>query len=199
MFHGKKALHPDYKGDRTEEDMYNFVQNILDDYGDKVPTRRKDNVNAMASVREHSIEGCNIAGTFKVRRVPGTFTIEANAREHDFDPKSTNTSHVIHHFRFGGPLTNKQQSYIPPRMLHETDPLRNEYVLSLKHFFLLENANTHSQNKHSTSMSSGRRKSFPRRTEFFSARTSTRPTSTLSNLSARTSQSESRRRSSSTE
>mmetsp|Transcript_13089 Transcript_13089/g.40315 ORF Transcript_13089/g.40315 Transcript_13089/m.40315 type:complete len:458 (+) Transcript_13089:171-1544(+) len=138
MFHQTTALDPDFTMERTEEALMMFVEHVLEDVGEKPPTKAEE-PDAMATVREHKKEGCNVAGSLMVQRVPGNFVILANSREHNFDPKILNTSHIVHHLTFGDQLTQKQLKQIPKNSRHDIDPFEKE---------LFPSADTHTSHEH---------------------------------------------------
>merc|ERR1712070_991532 len=51
-------------------------------------------------------EGCNIVGTVEVQKVPGKLVFAAHSNYQDFDLKSVNTSHSIHHLSFRSVATD---------------------------------------------------------------------------------------------
>eukprot|EP00636_Phaeomonas_parva_P006236 CAMPEP_0118851804 /NCGR_PEP_ID=MMETSP1163-20130328/1085_1 /TAXON_ID=124430 /ORGANISM="Phaeomonas parva, Strain CCMP2877" /LENGTH=472 /DNA_ID=CAMNT_0006784193 /DNA_START=199 /DNA_END=1617 /DNA_ORIENTATION=+ len=46
---------------------------------------------------------CLIVGYLEIKRVPGSFHIEARSSHHSFDASSTNASHTVNHLSFGPP------------------------------------------------------------------------------------------------
>uniref|UniRef100_A0A7S0G3I9 Thioredoxin domain-containing protein n=2 Tax=Rhodosorus marinus TaxID=101924 RepID=A0A7S0G3I9_9RHOD len=129
MFHQGTALHPDFQYLRAEDVLLKYVEKVIVDSHDGPPTR-SEKPRAVAAIREHVEEGCNVAGTLYVKRVPGNFVVLANSRDHNFDPKGTNTTHVIHHLTFGDQLTPAQLKQIPKNARHDIDPFQKELFSS---------------------------------------------------------------------
>lgn len=127
MFHKGQALHPDFNLERTEDTLITYAEHVIEENGEQ-PKTKAEKPNALVTVREHEGEGCNVSGKLYVKRVPGNFVIIANSREHNFDPKTTNTSHVVHHLTFGDQLSEKQLHQIPKSARHDIDPFEREYV-----------------------------------------------------------------------
>mmetsp|Transcript_42217 Transcript_42217/g.164907 ORF Transcript_42217/g.164907 Transcript_42217/m.164907 type:complete len:394 (-) Transcript_42217:394-1575(-) len=125
MFHQGTALHPDFQFQRTEDVLLKYVEKVIIDSHDGPPTR-SEKPRAVAAVREHAEEGCNVSGTLYVKRVPGNFVVLANSRDHNFDPKGTNTTHIVHHLTFGDQLTPAQLKQIPKNARHDIDPFEKE-------------------------------------------------------------------------
>lgn len=101
MFKGVNPLQHDYHGHRTVEAFTQYVSMIAD-----TPSE------------EHALkyqwhEGCFLRGHLTMNRVPGNFHMIAKSEAHSFNPKTTNTSHIVHHLSFGPELLDDVYMRIP--------------------------------------------------------------------------------------
>lgn len=110
VYKGKEAQHPDYFGKRTVSTFLSWME-------------RMTNEHAHMQRRQHTEEGCLVEGSLWVNRVPGNFHITAKSDGHDFDPKSTNLSHIVHHFSFGDELPRRVIRHLPPDVRRNINPL----------------------------------------------------------------------------
>lgn len=110
VYQGKTPKHPDYTGKRTVSNLRTWMESMT-------------NEHAHVSTRTHSDEGCLIEGRVWVNRVPGKFHITAKSDNHDLDPKSTNLSHIVHHFSFGAPLPRSVIRHLPADVKRNINPL----------------------------------------------------------------------------
>lgn len=110
VYKGNEAKRPDYFGKRTVSTLVNWMERMTDEH-------------AHIHTRTHAEEGCLIEGTVWVNRVPGKFHISAKSKSHDFDPKSTNLSHVVHHFSFGQQLPRRVIRNLPNDVRRNINPL----------------------------------------------------------------------------
>lgn len=111
------AQHPDYYGKRTVSTLQAWME-------------RMTNEHAHVQARTHTEEGCLIEGTVWVNRVPGSFQITAKSAGHDFDPSTTNLSHVVHHFSFGAPLPRHVLRHLPEDVQRNVHPLDNRAFIN---------------------------------------------------------------------
>lgn len=124
VYKGEEAMRPDYMGRRTVSTLLAWMEGM---------TNEHEHMN----VRRHSEEGCLVLGTVWVNRVPGNFHITAKSKGHDFDPKATNLSHIVHHFSFGNPLSPRVMRHLP------ADVRQNIHPLDGRSFINLEDHTTH--------------------------------------------------------
>ncbi len=110
VYRGNQAMFPNYSGKRTVSTLLAWMEEMT-------------NEHAHQQMRQHNEEGCLIVGTVWVNRVPGKFHITAKSNVHDFDPKTTNMSHIVHHFSFGSPLSPRVMSHLPEEVAKNIHPL----------------------------------------------------------------------------
>lgn len=110
VYKGQTAMHPDFLGKRTVSTLQAWMERMTDEH-------------EHVSTREHKEEGCLVLGTLWVNRVPGNFHITAKSKGHDFDPKATNLSHIVHHFSFGAPLPQRVLRHLPGDVRRNINPL----------------------------------------------------------------------------
>lgn len=110
VYKGSTPMHPDYLGKRTVHTLLDWMEQMTNEHAHK-------------TVRTHSEEGCLVLGTIWVNRVPGNFHISAKSGQHDFDAKSTNMSHIVHHFSFGSSLPRNVIRHLPPDVAKNINPL----------------------------------------------------------------------------
>lgn len=111
MFKGVNPLDEDYHGARTVDAFTAFAEKV-----------------AATPPEEHDLkyqwhEGCLMRGHLTVNRVPGNFHVTAKSDAHNFDQKSTNTSHIIHHLSFGKELEDDLWMRIPEDVRMNISPL----------------------------------------------------------------------------
>lgn len=111
MFKGANPLEKNYHGDRTINAFTDYVVGVSDTPPEEHPLKYQWH------------EGCLLHGKLQVNRVPGNFHVIAKSDAHNFDQKSTNTSHTIHHFSFGTPLSKKLLKKIPQDIRQNFNPL----------------------------------------------------------------------------
>jgi len=113
LFHSGLASGSDYAGKRSVDALSAYVREHA-----AMP------VEARAStLRVAANEGCALAGTLWVHRVPGAFHVIAKSDAHTFDAASTNTSHVVQHLSFGAPLTVDVLHKVPRDVATHIHPL----------------------------------------------------------------------------
>lgn len=110
VYKGNEPKHPDFYGKRTVSTLQSWMETMT-------------NEHAHASTRTHSEEGCLVEGTVWVNRVPGNFQLTAKSAGHDFDPATTNLSHIVHHFSFGSPLPRWVVHHLPVEVRRNIHPL----------------------------------------------------------------------------
>lgn len=111
MFKGANPLSENYHGERSIEAFTNYVKQVAETAPE----------NHDLKYQWH--EGCLLRGHLKVNRVPGNFHISAKSDAHNFDQKSTNTSHMIHHLSFGGRLSDDLFMRVPRDIRVNISPL----------------------------------------------------------------------------
>lgn len=119
VYKGKQAKRPDYLGKRTVSTLLAWMESMT-------------NEHAHVTSRTHAEEGCLVEGTVWVNRVPGNFHIAAKSDSHDFDPKATNLSHIVHHFSFGKPLSRRVISHLPEDVRRNINPLDGRTFVNLE-------------------------------------------------------------------
>lgn len=128
MYKGVNPLEQEYHGARSIDAFSTYISKIVSMEPDS------------HALKYHWHEGCLLQGTILVNRVPGNFHITAKSDVHNFDQKTTNTSHIVHHFSFGprmsAPLFQKIpkdiQSHIAP--LDGTSYLNHGNIMSHEHY-----------------------------------------------------------------
>ncbi len=110
VYRGKDAMYPNYSGKRTVSTLLAWMETMTNEHAHK-------------PAREHAEEGCLVVGNVWVNRVPGNFHITAKSNIHDFDPKTTNMSHIVHHFSFGAPLSERVMRHLPEDVRQNIHPL----------------------------------------------------------------------------
>lgn len=113
MFKGVNPLEQDYHGARTIDAMTEYVKGVSD-----------------TPPEEHELkyqwhEGCLLRGRLQVNRVPGNFHIVARSDAHNFDQKSTNTSHLINHLSFGSETPLDYWKGVPEDVRDNINPLND--------------------------------------------------------------------------
>ncbi len=111
MYKGVHPLQDEYHGHRTIQAFGAYMAQIVNAEPDS------------HQLKYHWHEGCLLKGTLQVNRVPGNFHIIARSDQHNFDQKSTNTSHIIHHFSFGPRMDAKVLHRIPKDIQSHITPL----------------------------------------------------------------------------
>lgn len=119
MFKGVNPLEDDYGGERSVEAFTSYAEQVSDTPPD-----------------EHNLkyqwqEGCLLEGHLLVNRVPGNFHVTAKSDAHNFDQKSTNTSHLIHHFSFGSEMPEDLYMRVPEDIRMNISPLDD--ILFINH------------------------------------------------------------------
>jgi hypothetical protein len=117
VYKGTTAMFPDYMGKRTVHTLLDWMESMTNEHAHK-------------HVRSHVEEGCLMTGTVWVHRIPGVLHVTAKSGQHDFDPKTTNMSHVVHHFSFGAALPRRVLRRLPPDVLRSISPLDDRAFLS---------------------------------------------------------------------
>lgn len=110
VYQGTTPRYPDFNGKRTVSTLQTWMEQMTDEH-------------AHTQARNHVEEGCMVEGVVWVNRVPGTFQIGAKSAGHDFDPKATNLSHIVHHFSFGPPLPKRVLRHLPEDVRMNINPL----------------------------------------------------------------------------
>jgi thiol-disulfide isomerase/thioredoxin len=118
VYKGVQAMSPDFLGKRTVHTLLDWMESMTNEHAH------------VQKVREHKEEGCLILGTVWVNRVPGNFHVTAKSGTHDFDPKTTNVSHVVHHFSFGPALPSRVIRHLPPDVSRNINPLDGRTFVS---------------------------------------------------------------------
>ncbi|CDF35887.1 Protein disulfide-isomerase, PDIA-6 Membrane [Chondrus crispus] len=119
MFKGVNPLEEDYGGERSVEAFSKYVEKVSD-------TPPDDH-----NLKYQWQEGCLLGGRLLVNRVPGNFHISAKSDAHNFDQKSTNTSHLIHHLSFGGEMQHDLYMAVPKDIRVNISPLDD--ILFINH------------------------------------------------------------------
>lgn len=118
MFKGVNPLEEDYQGARSVQAFTDYVKTVAD-----------------TPPEEHALkyqwhEGCLLRGTLQVNRVPGNLHISAKSDAHNFDQKSTNTSHMIHHMSFGGDIADELWIRVPEDVRININPLDDKIFVN---------------------------------------------------------------------
>jgi len=88
----KKGEFDEYTGERNADGMTRWMQSIV----------AKRRLHTGATYHSIFSEGCRVAGSVNVARVPGTVHFQVGqSKERDINPAFTNVSHTVHHFSFG--------------------------------------------------------------------------------------------------
>lgn len=111
MFKGVNPLQEDYSGDRAVQAFTDYVVKVSNTPPDQHPLKYQWH------------EGCRIQGQLNVNRVPGNFHVFAKSDSHNFDQKSTNTSHIVNHLSFGGELPEQVYMSVPENVRVNISPL----------------------------------------------------------------------------
>lgn len=111
MFKGVNPLEEDYHDERTVAAFTKYVTRIADTPAEQHPLKYQWH------------EGCLLSGHLHINRVPGNFHVTARSDAHNFDLKSTNTSHTIHHLSFGRELPNDLWVRVPADVRMNISPL----------------------------------------------------------------------------
>lgn len=122
VYKGINAQHPDYYGKRTVSTLLSWMERMTNEH--------EHEHNGKNQQRLHNEEGCLVEGTLWVNRVPGSFQITAKSKGHDFDPSSTNLSHMVHHFSFGSPLPGYIIRHLPLDVQSNIHPLDNRMFVN---------------------------------------------------------------------
>lgn len=110
VYKGVEPMHPDFPGKRTVSALLDWMEHMT-------------NEHQHVQSRQHTEEGCLVLGSVWVNRVPGKFIITAKSRGHDFDPKATNLSHIVHHFSFGSDLPKHIFRHLPEDVRRNINPM----------------------------------------------------------------------------
>jgi len=110
----------DFDGPRTIEAITEWAGRITGE--DEVPHEAAPEVKGQND--EHL--GCLVTGFLMVNRVPGNFHLQAKSSTHNFNPRETNLSHVVHHLSFG----EHMPSQVPPEYISKMAPLDNKRFVS---------------------------------------------------------------------
>lgn len=119
MFKGVNPLEEDYHGERSVEMFSQYVKKVSD-------TPPEDH-----ALKYQWHEGCLLSGILQVNRVPGNFHVSAKSDAHNFDQKSTNTSHMIHHLSFGSEMPQDLYMRVPEDIRLNIAPLDD--ILFINH------------------------------------------------------------------
>lgn len=111
MFKGVNPLEENYHGDRTIRGLTDYSVRVSDTPAEEHPLKYQWH------------EGCLLEGHLQVNRVPGNFHVIAKSDAHNFDQKSTNTSHLIHHLSFGTPVSQHVLNKVPKDIRENFNPL----------------------------------------------------------------------------
>lgn len=111
MFKGVHPLEEDYHDARSIEAFTDYVKKVSDTPAEEHPLKYQWH------------EGCLLRGHLTVNRVPGNFHVIAKSDVHNFDVKSTNTSHIIHHLSFGPELPDDVYMRVPEDVRINISPL----------------------------------------------------------------------------
>lgn len=111
MYKGVNPLQEDYQGPRSVDAFTQYVKGIAD-------TPPDDH-----ALKYQWHEGCLLRGTLQVNRVPGNFHVVARSDAHNFDQKSTNTSHMVHHLSFGAEISDDLWRRVPEDVRDNINPL----------------------------------------------------------------------------
>jgi protein disulfide-isomerase-like protein len=123
-----KAVMPDYKGDRSVENLLEYVKKKIDAFED--------------DEYENDVEvhhpGCLVAGHLMVNRVPSHIHMEAKSVNHELNSMMTNLTHLVNDFSFGqpgGPLMSQLLHILPlkrffdaiPNAEKKSNPMKGKY------------------------------------------------------------------------
>lgn len=111
MFKGVNPLEQDYHGARSVQAFSDYVAKVADTPKEEHPLKYQWH------------EGCFLRGHLTVNRVPGNFHVVAKSDAHSFNPKTTNTSHVVHHLSFGTELPDDVYMRVPEDVRINISPL----------------------------------------------------------------------------
>eukprot|EP00172_Hildenbrandia_rubra_P002689 Plantae.Rhodophyta-Hildenbrandia_rubra.ctg37368.p1 GENE.Plantae.Rhodophyta-Hildenbrandia_rubra.ctg37368~~Plantae.Rhodophyta-Hildenbrandia_rubra.ctg37368.p1 ORF type:complete len:461 (-),score=55.92 Plantae.Rhodophyta-Hildenbrandia_rubra.ctg37368:506-1888(-) len=128
VYKGHQPMIPDYRGKRTVEALLNWMESMTNEH-----EHSDEGQKSVRQTRQHRQEGCLVLGSLWVNRVPGNFHITAKSKSHDFDPKSTNLSHIVHHFSFGPKLPRKVLRHLPAEVRSNINPLDGRSFINEKH------------------------------------------------------------------
>lgn len=117
VYRKHEAMYPNYSGKRTVSTLLAWMETMT-------------NEHAHTPARSHNEEGCLVVGSVWVNRVPGNFHVTARTGLHDFDPKTTNMSHVVHHFSFGAPLSPRVVRHLPEDVRKNIHPLDGKMFIN---------------------------------------------------------------------
>lgn len=117
VYKGSQPVFPAYMGKRTVSTLLAWMEDMTNEHAHK-------------QVQTHSEEGCQIVGNVWVNRVPSNFHITAKSSNHDFDAKTTNLSHIVHHFSFGKPLSRRVERSLPEDVRKNIHPLDGKMFLN---------------------------------------------------------------------
>eukprot|EP01065_Artemidia_motanka_P007282 TRINITY_DN1359_c8_g1_i1.p1 TRINITY_DN1359_c8_g1~~TRINITY_DN1359_c8_g1_i1.p1 ORF type:complete len:489 (+),score=145.94 TRINITY_DN1359_c8_g1_i1:107-1468(+) len=116
LFKSGKGI-ADFEGGRTIESLTSWAAAITGE--DEV----EHHADVQVKGQNEENLGCLLTGFLMVNRVPGNFHLQAKSSTHNFNPKETNLSHVIHHLSFGEPLPPKYVQHLPLEYQKQMAPL----------------------------------------------------------------------------
>lgn len=119
MFKGVNPLEDDYHQSRSVQAFTDYVVKVAD-------TPKEDH-----PLKYQWHEGCLLRGHLLVNRVPGNFHIIAKSDAHNFNVKSTNTSHIVHHLSFGRELPDSVYDRLPEDVRINISPLDDLKFINL--------------------------------------------------------------------
>jgi len=96
----------EYQGDRTAQAFLQYVHEnvpeipMTDEDETELRKAREQQKEFHDQIDDFTHEGCNLVGTIEVNKVPGKMVLAAHSNYHNFDVKTVNTSHVVHHLAF---------------------------------------------------------------------------------------------------
>jgi len=90
--HRQLHSHENYLGDRDSGAFIDFMGEMVPRKGDVAPAPKKHD-----ATEEHTLhgEGCQLTGSLKISRVPGSFRVSAQSDAHSFNSRVMNVSHHV--------------------------------------------------------------------------------------------------------
>ncbi|KAA8498649.1 Protein disulfide isomerase-like 5-4 [Porphyridium purpureum] len=136
-----KPQTPDYRGDRTAQDMAQWVANGVKKVDsasgetNKFVVRKQAHGTVMRRVADENLpEGCRIIGALKVSRVPSNIHIVAAATTFDINPREVNLSHRVNIFSFGSMMSPQRLLRLPIFAQYNVNPFNGQtFVATEKH------------------------------------------------------------------
>lgn len=133
--HKQMHSHENYLGDRTIESFTSFIWEMLP----KHPEDRSHLAAINAPTESHSLEGegCQLTGSLKISRVPGSFRISAQSDSHSFNTRVMNVSHHVDRLMFASGREERLRQVVPLEQrstLLSSSFMMHEELATLKHY-----------------------------------------------------------------